>query len=154
MRVMVITSWHASSEDVSLKPRICLWIHLPLLHNHIRSLTSEWRHNRHATNPRRAVSDTLLIISIFLLRWAFSVAFSVISSFKPRVYVDEYLDPYSSNFVESVSCIAGDGKGLDDAEIVPSIPLSPLCGRLLGAGNPFKKCSSSASVPLSLGVDS
>ena len=36
----------------------------------------------------------------------------------------------------------------------PSAPLRPFGGRSLGAGNPFKKCSSSASVPLSLVVDS
>jgi hypothetical protein len=52
------------------------------------------------------------------------------------------------------SIIAGVNRGLDVSDTDPSRPLNPLCGRSFGAGSPFKQCSSSASVPLSLFVDS
>ena len=46
-------------------------------------------------------------------------------------------------------------KGVEDPDSVSFFPLSPLCSLVLGAGSPLRKCSSSASVPLSLaGVES
>ena len=61
------------------------------------------------------------------------------------------------DFVAVASCsrMAGESSG----EVVPDRgsfrPLSPLCSFVRGAGSPLRKCSSSASVPLSLpGVDS
>lgn len=50
---------------------------------------------------------------------------------------------------------AGERKGVEDPDSTSFPPLSPLCKRPLGAGSPLRKCSSSASVPLSLpGVES
>lgn len=50
---------------------------------------------------------------------------------------------------------AGDSSGVEVPEMTSFRPLRPLWGRSFGGGRPLRKCSSSASVPLSLaGVDS
>jgi hypothetical protein len=60
-----------------------------------------------------------------------------------------------SPLVRSSSQMAGDAGGVEDPESGSLRPRSPLWGFHLGAGRPFRKCSSSASVPLSLpGEDS
>lgn len=50
---------------------------------------------------------------------------------------------------------AGDRNGVDDPDKDSFCPRRPLCNLAFGAGSPLRKCSSSASVPLSLaGVES
>lgn len=50
---------------------------------------------------------------------------------------------------------AGDKSGVEVPDMTSFRPLNPLWGRSFGGGRPLRKCSSSASVPLSLaGVDS
>lgn len=44
----------------------------------------------------------------------------------------------------------GDGSGVDVPDRTSLRPRKPLCNFVLGAGRPLRKCSSSASVPLSL----
>lgn len=50
----------------------------------------------------------------------------------------------------SSSMAFGESRGVDVPESGSFLPRNPLCNRVLGAGNPLRKCSSSASVPLSL----
>lgn len=62
------------------------------------------------------------------------------------------------SFPSSGSCSSSMTHGVTGVAVPDSTslrPLSPLCSLALGAGSPRRKCSSSASVPLSLtGVDS
>lgn len=53
----------------------------------------------------------------------------------------------------SSSRAVGDNNGVDEPDKTSLRPITPLCGVLFGAGKPFRKCSSSASVPLSLAGD-
>ena len=53
-------------------------------------------------------------------------------------------------FRPSASHTEGESNGVEVPESGSFLPLNPLCDRALGAGSTLRKCSSSASVPLSL----
>lgn len=126
---------------------------LPFFQRETSSLTSGLKHRIIPTKPSMLLSVTLLTISILRPCRNDSTAFRTSLSFRSSCDKALLMELWSLPYPTS-STIAEDNRGVDVPDRDPSIPLKPLGGRNLGAGSPFKKCSSSASVPLSLFVDS